>query len=394
MRTADIVVVGGGVTGVSTAFHLAKAGVGKVVVVEKGHLASGASGKSGALVRMHYTNEPESRLARASLDYFQNWGDLVGGDCGFQQVGLVFFAPRERRDELEMNVAMQREIGINTQLITAAEVLELDPSVYVDDIDVAAYEPESGYADPNATTFGMAQAAMEMGVEFLLDTRVLRVLTDGERVTGVETTEGTITAATVVIAAGAWANALFEPLGIDLGLKPVPARVAAFRWAIERAPRHLTYIDRTNGTWARPLDGVSTLGGAELAQLGDVDPENVYESLTQAEIDVTRQQLAKRFPTMRHSTMRGAWAGVLMMSPDAHPLIGRLEQYEGLYCMAGDSGTSFKTAPGIGKCLSELIVDGQATTVDLTPFRPSRVAEGQLWHDENDYGFERSTISR
>lgn len=394
MQSADIVVIGGGVTGVSTAFHLAQAGAGKIVVVEKQHLASGASGKSGALVRMHYTNEPESRLARASLDYFQNWGDLVGGDCGFQQIGMLFFAPRDTRDDLELNVAMQREVGINTQLITAADVLEIDPDVYVDDIDVAAWEPESGFADPNATTFSMARAALDLGVEFLQHTRALRILTEGQRVTGVETSHGVINTPQIVIAAGAWANSLFEPLGIDLGLKPVPARVAAFRWSFDRAPRHVTYIDRANGTWARPLDGVSTLGGCELAQLGDVDPEHVIESLDQPQIDVTRQQLAKRFPSIQHSTMRGNWAGVLMMSPDAHPIIGRLDGYDGLYCIAGDSGTSFKTAPAIGKCLSELITTGHATTVDLTPFRPSRFAEGQPWHDEHDYGFERSTISR
>lgn len=394
MTTADAVVVGAGVNGVSIAFHLARSGTGKVIVVEKDHLAAGASGKSGALVRMHYTNEPETRLARASLDYFQHWSDMVGGDCGFQPIGLLVFVSRERRADLEANVAMQREVGVDTQLITARDARELDPSVWTEDVDVVAYEPGSGYADPNATTFSMARAAMDIGVEFQLDTRVLRILTEGDRVSGVETSQGAILAPIVVIAAGAWANQLFDPLGIDLGMKPVPARVAVFRWAFDRSPSHLTYIDHINDTWARPTDGASTLGGSELAQIGPVDPEHVDESLEQRFIDVTRQQLAKRFPTMRHSTMRGNWAGVLMMSPDGHPIIGKLDAYEGLYCMAGDSGTCFKTAPAIGKCLSELITTGQATTVDLTPFSPSRIAEGRLWHDEHDYGMVSPSISR
>ena len=97
---------------------------------------------------------------------------------------------------------------------------------------------------------------------------------------------------------------------------------------------------------------------------------------------------------MRHSTVRGNWQGILMMSPDARPVIGRLPEYDGLYCMAGDNGTSFKTSPAIGKCLAELITNGRATTVDLTPFRASRFAEGKLWRDEFDYGLERATISR
>jgi sarcosine oxidase, subunit beta len=392
--TADIVVIGAGVNGVSTAYHLAKAGAGRVVVVEWRHLGAGASGKSGALVRTHYTNEPETRLAQVSLDYFQHWGDVVGGECGFQPIGLLVFVPREQRAHLEANVAMHREMGVNAQLISADDVRELDPSVWTGDFDVAAWEPQSGYADPNATVYSFARAAMDLGVELLLDTPVLRVLTDGERVSGVETASGTIHAPTVVICAGAWANALLSPLGIDLGLTPTPARVAVFRWAFDRSPRHLTYIDHANDTWARPTDGTSTLGGAEVAQTGSIDPDNVIESLDQAQIDATRAQLVKRFPTMRHSTMRGNWAGVLMMSPDARPIIGALEGYAGLYTMAGDSGTSFKTAPAIGKCLAELITEGRATTVDLTPFRASRFAEGQFWRDEHDYELTRPTISR
>jgi len=394
MRTADVVVIGGGVNGMSTAFHLAKAGAGKIIVVERGHIAAGASGKSGALVRMHYTNEPETRLARVSLDYFQNWSDLVGGDCGFRPIGLLVFVAREQRADLEANLAMQQEVGVDTRLISAADALEMDPSLYVNDVDVAAWEPGSGYADPNATTFGFARAAEQMGVELLLDTLVERILTDGDTVTGVQTATEQIAAPTVVVAAGAWSNQLFDPLGVDLGLRPIPARVAVFRWAYDRAPSHMTYIDHINGTWARPTDGNSTLGGAEVAQTGKIDLDAISESLSQAQIEATRGQLVRRFPIMRHSTMRGNWAGVLSMSPDGRPLIGKIEQYDGLYTMTGDSGTCFKTAPAIGRCLSELITEGRASTVDLTPFRPSRVAEGKLWRDEHDYDLTQQTISR
>ena len=116
-HTADVVVVGAGVNGLSTAFHLARAGVKRVVVVEQHHLAAGATGKSGALVRMHYTNEPETRLAFESLKYFGHWGDMVGGECGFQAVGLLVFVPPALRDHLEANVAMHRRIGVNASVI-------------------------------------------------------------------------------------------------------------------------------------------------------------------------------------------------------------------------------------------------------------------------------------
>src|SRR5438105_13669542 len=126
MQTADVVVVGAGVNGLSTAFHLARAGVRRVVVVEQHHVAAGATGKSGALVRMHYTNEPETRLAVESHKYFANWGELVGGECGFRQIGLLTFTPPEYRDHLEANVAMQREVGADARIITPEDALELD----------------------------------------------------------------------------------------------------------------------------------------------------------------------------------------------------------------------------------------------------------------------------
>lgn len=394
METADVVVVGAGANGTSIAYHLARAGVKRVVVVERRHLAAGATGKSGALVRTHYTNEPETRLAVESLKYFANWSDMVGGECGFQKVGLMVFVPPEYDHHLEANVAMHRELGANAHLLTPDQARELDPSLRLDDVVRVAYEPDSGFADPNATTYSFARAAMDLGVTFKLDTRVTRVLTEGNRVTGVETTAGTIAAPVVVVAAGAWANQLFEPLGIDLPLVPSYARVTVFRWALERSPRHMTYIDRINHTWARPVDGNCTLIGGEQGVRPAADPEAYSEAVSQDFVDYCRERLIARWPVMRHSTMRGNWAGILMRSADSRPIIDHLPQYEGLYCMTGDSGTSFKTAPAIGKCLAEWITEGQPKTVDLTPFRSTRFAEGKPWIDENDYGESQATISR
>jgi sarcosine oxidase subunit beta len=292
---------------------------------------------------------------------------------------------------------MHRRVGANACVITGAEAQQIDPSLDVSDVTHVGYEPESGFADPNATAFSFARAAMNHGVEIQLETPVTSIRTEGERVTGVETSKGTIATPRVVIAAGAWANHLFQPLGIDLGLVPTLARIAIFRWAFDRFAKPLTYIDYLNHTWGRPHDGNSTLFGAEVPQDTDAprgDPNNYVEAVSQDYIELCRRKITSRFPVMRHSTVRGNWQGILMMSPDSRPIIGQLPQYDGLYCMAGDSGTSFKTSPAIGKCLAELITEGQATTVDLTPFRASRFAEGKPWRDEFDYGLERATISR
>src|SRR5216110_2370184 len=170
METADVVVIGAGANGTSTAFHLARAGVKRVVVVERQYLGAGATGKSGALIRTHYTNEPEVRLSFESLKYFQHWKEIVGGECGFQPIGLLVFTPPKYYAHLEANLAMIQRVGVNTQMISPKEAQELDPSLWVDDVTHLAYEPNSGYADPNATIHSLARASIDLGVTFLFET--------------------------------------------------------------------------------------------------------------------------------------------------------------------------------------------------------------------------------
>ncbi len=148
VTTADAVVVGGGVIGASTAFHLAARGLERVVVCERRWPAAGASGKSGVLVRMHYTNAPEARLAHASLPYFRQWDDLVGaGSSGFVQTGVVRLVSPENQEKLHANVEMLERVGVNTTIVGPEELRELAPDWRLDDVIVAAYEPDSGRGD-------------------------------------------------------------------------------------------------------------------------------------------------------------------------------------------------------------------------------------------------------
>src|SRR5688572_15400042 len=172
--TADVVVVGGGVIGASTAFQLASLGVKRVIVCERRFPAAGASGKSGALVRMHYTNEPEARLANASLPYFQHWGDLVGrGDCGFLNTGMARLVTPENEQKLRSNVDMLERVGVNTRVIGPQELSEVAPWWRVDDVVAAAWEPDSGCADPVGTVHGLLERAADLGTEVLTHTEVL-----------------------------------------------------------------------------------------------------------------------------------------------------------------------------------------------------------------------------
>ncbi len=395
-ETADVVVIGGGVNGASAAFWLARAGAGRVVLLERGYLAAGASGKSGALVRMHYTNEPESRLAYESLQVFRNWAEIVGGDCGWTAPGFLQVVAPEYEAALRANVATQRRIGIDTRVVSADEVRDIAPGLYTDDLTYAAWEPGSGYADPVATTYGFARRAAELGVAVRLHTPVEAIETAGGRVAGVRLAGGgRIAAPTVVLAGGAWANRLLQPLGCDFGLAPHRVQVAVFRWPPGVTAPHPVVIDSTRGSWFRPEGVRGTLIGVELG-VGLEDPDGYDEGVDGAYVRTCREALTGRMPAMADAPMRGGWAGMIMMSPDGRPIIDRIAAYDGLFCMAGDSGTSFKTAPAIGRCLAEWITEGAPRTTDLAPFRAARFAEGRPWVDEHAYGEHqlRATISR
>ena len=228
--SADAVVIGGGEIGASTAFHLARAGVRRVMLFERAFIGAGATGKSHSIVRMHDTNPDDADLARASLPYLQHWGDLVGsGDCGFIRTGVFRFANQRETHRIHANVEMLCGLGVNTSVVDAIEIQTIDPGLNVSDLLCAAWEPESGYADPLPTANGFASATTARGGSIQEGVHVTRILTDGGRVTGVETAEGIVATGTVAVANGAWSPALLTPLGFDVPLVPKRVQIVVFR---------------------------------------------------------------------------------------------------------------------------------------------------------------------
>lgn len=389
--TADVVVIGGGVVGASSAFHLAKMGAKRVTLLERSYLGAGASGKSGALVRMHYTNPHDGALAAQSLPYFLHWEDMVGvGDPVYRKVGMLRLATPQEEDRLEANVEMLQGVGVNTWIITPEQVKEIDDRLFVDDITVAAWEPDSGYADPNATTIGFGQGAKNHGAEIRVGVEATKVLTERGRVVGVETSDGVIATDTVLVAAGAWADDLLKPLGLDYGLKPTRVQIAVFRRGGIDVRPHPVIIDGVHIMWLRPEGDHGTLAGIEIEH-SDADPDAFDEGISQSFVLETRKRLSQRIPEMAATPMRGGWAGVITMSPDSHAILGPVPHIKGLHLAVGDSGTNFKTAPAIGRCLAETILTGRAETVDITPFRPGRFDEGQPLVGRHEYGDEGAT---
>lgn len=383
--TADVVVIGGGVNGASTAFHLAQRGV-KTVLLERTVLAGGATGKSGALVRMHYTNPHDGALAQISLDYFLHWSDVVGpGNPAYRQTGAVRLVKPGDDDRLRANVEMLRGLGVNTRMISLEELREIDPCVQTSDITCAAWEPDSGFAEPAATAYSFAAAARDLGASIHEGVEATAIETDGDRVTGVATPLGRIATGAVVAAPGAWANRLLQPLGLDYGLISKRDQISIMRRSAADDRPFPVYLDGPNNIWLRPEGEFGALCGVGIEQLG-INPDFFDESISLDYIADARQRSAARRPALANAFMRGGWAGVFMMSPDGHAVIDELAPYHGLFGILGDSGTNFKTAPAIGKCVAEWITEGAPQSADLRPFRASRIAEGTPLHGEHEYG--------
>jgi sarcosine oxidase subunit beta len=373
---ADVIIIGAGVMGASIAFHLARSGVRRVTVLERRWVASGNTRKSGALVRMHYTDPYQARLALASLPYFQHWDDLVGGDCGFRQTGYVMVVSPENAARLRDNVAMLQSVGVNTRVLTPGELKELQPFVSLEGVGLAAYEPESGYADGRRTAEAFMQRAVALGAELREGIAVTGLRRSGERIVGVETAAGPVDADAVVMVAGPWSVPLLAGVGVELPIIPRRAELSFRRRPASLAGSHMVFMDSAAGCYFRPHAGLLSAVGTGrrdyeiVPNLDDYDERNDPAFVREA-----AERMTKRVPAMAASAYETGHAGVYDMTPDGKAILDRAPGLEGLYIAAGFSGTGFKKSPAVGACLAELITEGRAGTCDIMPFRLSRFAE-------------------
>jgi glycine/D-amino acid oxidase-like deaminating enzyme len=390
-QTFDAIVIGGGVIGASTAFHLAKAGIGRIVLVERKTICAGNTQKSGAIVRMHYSNDPEARLALASLPYFQYWSELVGGSCGFRPTGFAILVGPENRERLERNVNRLRALGVDTRAIGPAELRDVMPSLQTDGVAAAAYEPTSGYADAVQTTRAFADAARRLGAEIVEGSAVTGITTAGGRVTGVRTDGDDLTAPVVVCAANTWSPGLLRTVGVELPVTPRRAQTAYFERPATHVGPHLVVLDTTTAMYTRAHGDDQILGGAaDETGVTPSDPDEHDERADVAFPGAVAARLSVRLPTLGTLKLARSEAGMYDMSPDTRAIIDVVPGIAGLYVAAGFSGTGFKKAPAVGLGLAELIANGQATSVDLAPFRFGRFAEDDPIHGPDEYVLPRS----
>ena len=383
-QTYDAIVIGAGVMGASLAFHFAERGL-KTAVLERKVTASGATGHSSGLVRMHYDLAAESDLTFKSYKlYFNNWRERVGGDCGFINTGFMQIAKREHEDRLRGNVANQQRIGINTSVISAEEVRKLFPDLLTDQFDYAAYEPDSGYADATLTTNSFLECAKRNGAVLIQNCEVTAIHASGGRVTGVSTTKGEFSAPVVVNAAGAWARQVASLAGIDVPLVTWSHDVAF----LHRPPslgKFPAVIDDTINCYFRPEGSALILAAGEDESLRGEPPDAEDQTPTPTFLEKLIDAMVQRIPKIEESGLHSIHVGRDGITPDQRAIYGG-SGLDGFYLACGLSGTGFKTSPAAGASLVELILDGKPKTVDITPFRFERFAEGNLLEGEYGYG--------
>jgi sarcosine oxidase, subunit beta len=382
--TYDAIVIGAGVMGASIAFHLAERGL-RIAVLERKVTASGATGHSSGLVRMHYDLAAESELTFKSYQlYFCHWKERVGGECGFQQTGFLQIVKREHEDRLRGNVANQQKIGINTSVIPVDEVRKLFPDLVTEHFDFAAYEPDSGYADATLTTNSFLEAAKRNDTTLIQNCEVTAIHTTGGKVMGVNTNKGDFAAPILVNAAGAWAKQVASLAGLEVPLETWTHDVAF----LHRPPslgRIPACIDDVINCYFRPEGRALILAAGEDESLRGESPDAEDQTPTDTFLEKLIDQMVKRLPKIEESGLHSIHVGRDGITPDQRAIYGA-SGLDGFYLACGLSGTGFKTSPAAGASLVELILDGVSRTVDITPFRFERFTEGHLLKGEHSYG--------
>ena len=412
---AKFVIVGGGVMGVSIAWHAAMRGDSieePIVLLEKKALAAGSSGRSGAILRQHYSQREVAAMARDSLKVFAELEKKTGRPIGFRRTGVLTVASGERPEDValvERNVEMQISIGIDTRRVDAAEMRRLVPGIDVRDGSVGAYEPGGGGVDPIATVEAFAALAREKGATTRIGVEATAILVRGGRVVGVGTEDGPIEAEKVVVAAGPWTRKLLAGIGVDLPLKAVKPEQLFL--AMPRAPAgpdpdepepvaHPVVLDLEHGFYARCESHPSPLGfEAPRTRVGRMDyahdeevldPDTVSDEVGGTFRSWARAALAARLPVYRDRPEVGAFCGMYTLSPDAQALVGPLRDLPGLVVVSGFSGHGFKLSPSIGEGVAQMLWGEPVSAFDAEFFDPERFRPERIRNDRARVGDARA----
>ena len=373
MWTAEVVIIGGGVTGISIAFHLASLGVRRVVVLERKFLGAGGTGRSVGIIRQLYPTRETSEMVLRSLAVFERFGDAVGGDAGFVRTGALIGVPPAMRLTLERTLELQRDIGIRAEIVEPGEAGRIEPRIDTTGLGAVLWEPGSGYGDPAAVTAGFAGAARGRGVAIEQGLEVVAIRHQEGRVTGVDIAGGErIDAPVVINAAGLWSPRVARLAGVELpiviGRHPVflVARPAEFGGA------HPVYLDLAGGSYIRPETGGLTITGSltddEAQHPMDADLLGAEAGFDEAAEVLART--ARAIPSLSEARFSRGYVGAFDITPDWMPILDE-SPVRGFWIAAGMSGHGFKLSPAVGEMMAALVT-GSQSPVSAAPFRLDR----------------------
>ncbi|HEX3459758.1 MAG TPA: FAD-binding oxidoreductase [Acidimicrobiales bacterium] len=386
-ETADVVVIGGGVTGLSTARALAELGAGQVTVLERAAIGSGGTGKSSGVVRCHYGVGSLAAMAWRSLEVLEHAPEVLGAESGFHRTGYLVAVGPENEASLRANVDMHRGLGIEVELVDPIDGPVLWPGATFDDVAATAYEPRGGYGDAHQTALAFATAARRHGASIHQQCGVAGIEVRADRVVGVRLSDGTRVATDrVVLAAGAWSVGLAADVGVDLPIAAQRAQILLVDPGRVLDPRPVL-SDLVTLQYVRP-DGLASLlvGDSDHTQPEWSDPDDYADRADDEFVERAITKFAHRFPGLSSAGLATSYAGCYDVTPDYNPVISP-SPVEGMWICAGFSGHGYKISPAVGELAADLVCKGASRhpDIDHRDFRFERFAEGQLLTSPHPY---------
>jgi sarcosine oxidase subunit beta len=361
----DILILGGGAVGVSSAYHLARRRLGRVVLLEKAFLGAGASGKSLAVLRRPDAADPAAALALLSQQFYERFPDPLIGPPVFSRTGLLL-----------LQAELDADASSPLRRVSSQELMEIDANAHLAEGETALFDPDAGALDPAPTLAALAEAARRQGADVRQGVEVKAVTVEKGRISGVETNEGPYACGALVLTAGSWTANLARGLKATLPVQARRTQTALFRRPPDCGRRSVIVVDRAQGYCFKPAAGELI----QVSGLGDegepVDPEQYDEAASGEWLRTVRQKLSRRFPALHRAFGRGGYAGLSAATPDGLPIVDQLPGVEGVWCAAGFGDRDVALAPAAGAALAALLAGAAADGgPDLGPFRLGRFAE-------------------
>ncbi len=370
MKTvADVVIIGAGVIGCSTAYHLARKGITDVVVVEMEQVGAGTSSKSASMLSLQFcSDELVARMTRYCYDRYMQFEEELGAPIDFTKIGWLSLATEETAEHLRQTAEMLQSLDIETEILTPDEIAYRYPAIRVDDLVLGTWGPDDGPLDPHMVMWGYIGQAREMGVRLRQGVRATGIRVEGGQVVGVETDAGFVAAGTVVNAGGPWAIEIGRWVGVDIPIIN-SARSILVTGPFPDIPSDWPFVEDVTVEWYVRPEGPGLLMGMGAAPTDQLDipfrMEVAYEMIDTA---------VHRVPVLESAPFMTGWTGVRPMTLDDLPILGPVQGLEGLVLNCGWGGTGIIHAPIAGELAAEYIVQGRTSTLDIDPFRMERFA--------------------